>query len=168
MALAEGWDRLRSDTAWHATSWISQWPRTATGADLLVPLIAAPGVHRTVSLTIEPVPTGRALRRLRRARIAHAADVAHRARTGRVEEEGMLAEADDVTRREQDLAAGHGDLAFTGLVVVTAATSEDLDGAQAAVETAAAQSMCELRRLSGQQAAAHTIAALPLAAGVHR
>ena len=168
MALEEAWDRLRTDSAWQAVFWVAQWPRTAVHADLLAPLLAAPGVHRSVSLTVEPVPTGRALRDVRRARVAHAADAVHRARVGRLDDESTLAEADDVTRRELDLVAGHGDLRFTGLVTVSAASAAELDDVCASVETAAAQSMCELRRLNGQHAAAHTVAALPLAGGFAR
>jgi hypothetical protein len=166
MALEESWDRVRTETSWQAVFWMAQWPRTPSRVDFLAAVLAAPGVHRSVSLVIEPVPTGRALRDVRRARVGHAADAAQRARIGRLEEESITAEVDDVTRRELDLVAGHGDLRFTGFVTVTAPTSEELDGACAVVETTAAQAMCELRRLSGQQVAAHTVAAVPLAAPV--
>ena len=72
----------------------------------------------------------------------------------------------ELGRREAELVAGHGDLRFTGLITVTAPTLEDLESACTATEAAAAQSMCEVRRLVGQQAAAHAAAALPLARGV--
>lgn len=168
MALQESWDRLRTETSWQAVFWVAEWPRVPSRVDFLAPVVAAAGVHRSVSWVIEPVPTGRALRDVRRARVGHVADAAQRARLGRLEEESIAAEVDDVTRRELDLVAGHGDLRFTAFVTVTAATSEELDGACSAVETAAAQAMCELRRLSGQQVAAHTVAALPLATPVLR
>jgi hypothetical protein len=160
MGMHEGWDRLRTDSGWHAVFWVRQWPRLEVPAGFLQPLLA-PGVRRSLSLLVEPIPTGRALREVRRARVEHAADAAHRARSGRIEDESERAEHEDVLRRERELVAGHGDLRFTGLLTVTADTSDGLDQACAATETAAAQAMLELRRLVGQQALAHT-AALPL------
>jgi hypothetical protein len=168
MGLVEDWDRVRTDTAWQAVYWVSEWPRTPVRADVLHPLLLAPGVHGSLALIAEPLPVGRALREIRRARVAHASDAIARARAGRVEEKAILAEVDDITRRERDLVAGHGDLRFTGLLTVTAATSEGLDAACAVVEAAAAQALCEVRRLVGQQVPAHTAAALPLAAGILR
>ena len=89
-----------------------------------------------------------------------------RARIGRVEDASTQAEADDLVRREQDLVAGHGDLRFAGLITVSAATAEELDAACRTTEAAAAQAMCELRRLVGQQGQAHAAASLPLARGL--
>lgn len=161
-ALAESWDRVRTDSAVHAVFWLRQWPRTDVAAGFLAPLLLA-GAHRTWSLTCEPVPLARAMRDIRRAKVEHASTAAQRARLGQVDDQTLAAEAEDVARREADLVAGHGDLRFTGLLVVTAPDDDALDVACTAAESAAAQSMCELRRLVGQQAAALTAAGLPLA-----
>lgn len=85
---------------------------------------------------------------------------------GQVEDEAVRAQAADLARREQELVAGHGDLRFVGLLAVTAASREELKGACAAAQGAAAQSMCELRKLVGQQAVAYAAAALPFARSV--
>jgi hypothetical protein len=166
MAVAESWSHLRTDTAVHASYWIAEWPRAEVGIEFLQPLLLAPGAHRTVTLIAEPRPLRTAARDIRRARVDLVADSAHRARTGRIEDEAARAEADDVATRERDLVAGHGDLRFTGLVTVSAADEADLVEACRATEAAAARAMCELRPLAGQQAAAHTAAALPLARGI--
>jgi hypothetical protein len=166
MGVDESWAHLRTDTAVHATYWIAEWPRAEVGVEFLQPLLLAPGVHRTVTLIAEPQALGAAARDIRRARVDLVADSAHRARTGRIEDEAARAEADDVATRERDLVAGHGDLRFTGLVTVTAADETALAEACRTTEAAAARAMCELRPLVGQQAAAHTAAALPLARGI--
>ena len=57
-------------------------------------------------------------------------------------------------------------LRFVGLLTVSAPTAEELEAACSATESAAAQAMCELRRLVGQQGQAFTAAALPLARSV--
>jgi hypothetical protein len=107
-----------------------------------------------------------ALREIRRAKVEHTADAAQRARIGRLEDASTRAEADDLVRREQDLVGGHGDLRFAGLITVSAVSRDGLEAACRATETAAAQAMCELRLLVGQQGQAHAAAALPLARGL--
>ncbi|NMR19198.1 SCO6880 family protein [Cellulomonas fimi] len=161
----EEWDRLRTDTAVHAVYWVAQWPRTETDPGFLRPLLLAPGARRTVSLIAEPVPVARALREIRRGKVEHAADAAHRVRVGQVEDEATRAELDDLLRREAELVAGHGDLRFTALITVTVSTAAELAAGCAAMETDAAQSLCEVRRLVGQQGLAHAAGALPLARG---
>ena len=166
MGVQEQWSYLRTDSAVHATYWVTQWPRSEVHPAFLQPLLLASSGFRTVTLIAEPLPMAKALREIRRAKVEHAADAAQRARVGRVEDESTRAQVADLARREQDLIAGHGDLRFTGLITVTAATLAELDGACAATESAAAQSMCEIRRLVGQQGLAHVAATLPLARGV--
>jgi hypothetical protein len=166
MGIAEQWSYARSDSAFHVTYWISEWPRSATHPGFLRPLLLGPGTQRTFTLLARPLPAGKALREIRRARAEQLADAATRARIGRVEDEATRAAAAELTRREEDLVAGHGDLRFLGLLSVTAATLDDLADACAATETAAAQAGCELRRLVGQQVQAYAAAALPLARGL--
>ena len=166
MGVEEHWRHLRTDSAVHATYWVSEWPRSDVNPAFLQPLVLSPGVFRTVTVVAEPLPIAAALREIRRAKAEHAADAAQRSRIGQVEDEATRAEVDDLIRREQELVAGHGDMRFTGLVTVTAPTLEELDAACAATEAAAAQSLCEVRRLVGQQGLAHLAGAVPLARGV--
>lgn len=163
MGVAEAWSHARSDSAFHATYWIAEWPRSATHPGFLRPLLLAPGTHRTFSLIAQPMPTGKALREIRRARAEQVADATTRARTGRLDDEASRAAAVELTRREEDLIAGHGDLRFLGLIAVSAPTLDDLEDACASLESGAAQAGCELRRLVGQQVQAYAAAALPLA-----
>ena len=163
MALDEQWRHVRTDSGVHAVYWIAEWPRFEIDPGFLQPVLLGGTARRTLSLTMTPVPTGRAMRDIRRARVEHAADAATRVRTGRMEDEAHRAEAADVARRESDLVAGHADLRFVGLLTVTADTEADLDAACVATEAAAAQGMCEVRRLAGQQAHAFLAGALPLA-----
>jgi len=166
MGLAEDWSHVRTDSACHATFWVSEWPHSEVHPSFLRPLLLAPGARRALTLLAEPLPPDKALREIRRAKAEQLADAAQRARIGQVEDEASRAAAADLARREQELVAGHGDLRFVGLLTVTAATPSELDAACAATEAAAAQAACELRRLVGQQAQAHAAAALPLARGL--
>ncbi|HWB36060.1 MAG TPA: SCO6880 family protein, partial [Rugosimonospora sp.] len=101
-----------------------------------------------------------------RAKVEHTADAAQRVRLGQIEDEATRAEVADLERREAELVAGHQDLRFTGLVTVSAPDEATLAERCTAMETAAAQAMCEVRRLVGQQGVAFLAAALPLARGV--
>jgi hypothetical protein len=166
MGAAESWDSVRTDSAHHAVYWVQEWPRSDVHPGFLQPLLLSPGARRSFTLIAEPLPAAKAFREIRRAKVEHTADAAQRTRIGRLEDEAIRAEAADLIRREQDLVAGHGDLRFAGLITVTAKTREDLDAACLATEAAAAQAMCELRRLVGQQGQAHAAASLPLARGL--
>lgn len=162
----ERWASVTTGTVAHATYWISEWPRSEVHAGFLQPLLLGEPTARTLSLIAEPLSTTRALREIRRAKVEHAADAAQRARIGQVESETTRAELADLERREGELVAGHGDMRFTGLVTVTAGDEAQLEQRCAALEAAAAQAMCEVRRLVGQQGVAHAAACLPLARGV--
>lgn len=161
MCLRESWDRVRTDSGWHAVFWVRQWPRSDVDPGFLAGLLT--GGTRALSLVIEPVPLTKALREIRRSRVEHAAESAQRARIGQLDSATAHAAETDVLAREAELVAGHADLRYTGLLTVTAPTSEQLDAACAALEGAAAQAMCELRRLVGQQAAGFLAGAVPLA-----
>jgi hypothetical protein len=166
MAVDEDWESIRTDSAHHAVYWVQEWPRSEVHVGFLQPLLLAPGARRALSLIAEPLSPTKALRDIRRAKVEHAADAEQRARIGRLEDETTRAEATDLVRREQELVAGHGDLRFVGLLTVSAASPAELDAACAATESAAAQALCEIRRLVGQQGQAFAAGAVPLARGV--
>lgn len=166
MGVHELWSMLRTDSCVHATYWVVEWPRSEVHPTFLQSVLLGEATPRTFTLIAEPLATARALREIRRSKAEHIADAAQRTRIGQVEAESTRAEVDDLERREAELVAGHGDLRFTGLVTVSATSESELEERCAALETAAAQAMCEVRRLFGQQGQAHLAAALPLARGV--
>jgi len=166
VAVAESWDQLRTDSAFHAVLWISEWPRSQVFPGFLSPLIFTNGILRTISLHYLPVRADQAARDLRKKKTELISDAHQRTRIGQIADAGATAEYDDLLHQEADLTAGHGVLRTTGLVCVTAPTLEGLDAAVASIEQAAIQASCETRRLVGQQAQAFTAAALPLCRSV--
>ena len=162
MATATSWSSYRSDDAWHATYWVHEWPRLEVGADFLAPLLLhTPGL-RTVAVHAEPVDARTAARAVAASRTAAAANQALRDRVGQVTTRREEAEADDVTRREAELVAGHAEYRFAAFVTVTAATPEALEESCAALEHAAHASYLEVRRMYGEQDQAFTFT-LPIA-----
>lgn len=162
VAVAETWTHLRTDSAYHAVLWISEWPRSLVYPTFLSPVLLSTGVQRSMSLICTPMRTDQAARDIRKKKTEYVSDAAQRARIGQIEDAGQRAEYQDVLQQEADLTAGHGVLRYTGLISVSAPTVAELDAAIAAIEQAAVQSSCETRRLVGQQAQAFTAAALPL------
>lgn len=163
VAVIESWDRIRTDSAFHAVLWVSEWPRSLVYPGFLSPVLLSSGIQRSFSLLCTPLRTDQAARDIRKKKVEHISDAAQRAKIGQVDDATQTAEFDDVLQQEADLTAGHGILRYTGLISITATTSDELEAAVAAIEQAAIQASCETRRLVGQQAQAFTAAALPLA-----
>lgn len=162
VAVNESWSRLRTDSAFHAVLWISEWPRSMVYPGFLAPVLLSTGIQRSFSLLCTPMRSDQAARDIRRKKTEYISDAAQRQRIGQIEDASQTAEFQDVLQQEADLTAGHGVLRYTGLISVSARTAEDLDAAVAAIEQAAIQASCETRLLVGQQAQAFTAAALPL------
>ncbi|MET7518335.1 SCO6880 family protein [Streptomyces sp. NPDC005480] len=163
VVLVEKADRIRTDSAHHATFWIENWPRIETSPGFLHQLLFTSGVRRTLSLTYEPKGLDSALKDVQRKKATVIADAAERARKGQVDSEEDSVEYADIKQRERQLIAGHADVALTGLLTVSADSDEQLNAACAAIETAAVAALIDLRPLTWQQAEAFTNAALPLA-----
>jgi hypothetical protein len=162
VAVTETWGRLRTDSAYHAVLWVSEWPRSLVYPGFLSPVLLFTGIQRSFSLICTPMRSDQAARDIRKKKVEHISDQAQRAKIGQIEDAAQTAEYHDVLQQEADLTAGHGILRYTGLVAISAPTVEELDAAVAAIEQAAIQASCETRLLVGQQAAAFTAAALPL------
>ncbi|HEX4816076.1 MAG TPA: SCO6880 family protein [Nonomuraea sp.] len=165
MAARDSWSTYRTDDAWHATYWIHEWPRLSVGSDFLGPLLSGGGARRTLSLIAEPVDSRHAARQIAAARTAEVANQAMRDRVGQLTTERNRAEAADVERREHEIAAGHADYRFIGLLTVSAESPAALDEACAQAEVTAHACYLEILRLYGEQDEAFA-AALPIGRGL--
>lgn len=164
-AVEEQWSRLRTDATWHAVYWVAQWPRRDVPADFLAALLLSGRARRTVSVVMEPVPTGTAARQVERARTSEVADRELRRRGGFLATVRWQRQAQALAEREAELADGHVAFRFSGYVAVTADAPEALDDACQEVEQAATAADLELRRCYGSQAEAF-MAVLPTTAGL--
>lgn len=160
----ERWHALRTGTSWHATYWVSEWPRSEVGPAVLVPLLVATSQRRTVTMTMTPLPPISAVRRAERERTAGASDAELRRRHGFTQTARARAEQELRQQREGELAEGHAAYLFSGYVSVTADDEAGLARACAEAEQSAALCQLELRRLYGQQHEAW-LCALPAGRG---
>jgi len=162
MGVYEKWANMRTDSAYHAVLWVSQWPQSQVFPGFLAPIMLSAGIRRSVSLIAQPLRADQAAKDLRRKKTEHVANASQRAKIGQIEDAEMTAEYADVLKQEADLTSGHGIVRYTGLIAVSAPTLDALTADVSAIEQAATQASLETRILVGQQAKAFTAAALPL------
>ena len=129
LGMDEMWDRLHHDSGWSRVLWISEWPRIEVPAHFLHSLIFAPGVRKTLCLSLRPKATSEALRQIRREKTEMVADHRQKQKIGQIQDLSDEQEYNDVLARERALISGHADVDFTGWIVVSAATETDLDAA---------------------------------------
>ncbi|MGH2974376.1 MAG: SCO6880 family protein [Solirubrobacterales bacterium] len=165
LAEREHWNTYRTDSAEHATYWISGWPRTDVGPAFLTPLLMQTTALRTVAVCIEPVPHSIAIRKAEASRTAEVAEELARERQGFMTTARIRRRHEAAARREEELADGHAEMRFAGYLTVSAASAEELERTATEVEHAAALCRLELARLYGEQAAGLSFT-LPLCRGL--
>ncbi len=165
LAAAEAWDHYRCDGAFHATHWISAWPRIDVSPMFMDALLADSGTVRTVALTFEPIPPERSAREVEAAITRDRADSELRRRFGQSETARQRQAQESASLREAELAAGHGEVRFSGFVTVSGRDEGELRRACAEIHRYAARARLELRLMYGQQAEAFGFT-LPLARGL--
>ncbi|GAA1783671.1 hypothetical protein GCM10009712_33750 [Pseudarthrobacter sulfonivorans] len=166
MAVVEHWSYLRTDTGFHQTFWIAEWPRQKVFPGFLHPLIYVGDFRHTVTEVIRAVPTTEALRDIRSAQEAHETRRRINTRFDRPLTREQRAEEEEVAQREEEIVAGHGDVRPAAYVTITAPTLEDLARHRQELESAAAGAFVELRLLAGQQWAAFVAGGLPVGRGL--
>lgn len=166
MAVDEHWTYVRTDSGFHQTFWIAEWPRQKVFPGFLHPLIYVGDFRHTVTEVIRAVPTTEALRDIRSAQEAHETRRRINTRFDRPLTREQRAEEEEVTQREEEIVAGHGDVRPAAYVTITAGTLQDLARHRQELESAAAGAFVELRLLAGQQWAAFVAGALPFGRGL--
>ena len=161
MAVSEEWECVRVDRAVHRSWWIEGWPRSEVPAIWMDLLLLGGQCTRTVTVVFEPVSPSQSARSVDEASVALESAESAKSKHGfrvRASERRLR---EEVERREHELVAGYGELAYCGLITVTAPTLDDLDDAAADFEQAATHAGVQLRPLEGRHAAGW-VASLPL------
>jgi hypothetical protein len=164
-AVRETWGELACDGALHVTYWIAGWPRTEVSPLFLDALLGPSSLVRAVSVCFEPMGPERSAREVEAALTRDRADQQVRARLGQIETARHRQAQEAALRREQELAAGHTEVRFSGFVTVSGRDGEELRRATQEVHEQAARARLQLRRLYGQQGEAFTFT-LPLCRGL--
>jgi hypothetical protein len=150
MAVATAWSQLHVDATFHRTFWVSSWPRRPVTADWLGGFLVA-GTTRVMSVVHFPVDPSTSQRRIE-SQLAKLA--AHKQRKHekdrRVTEEDLRTE-DAVHALEEEVAFGHSEVLYLGLLTVSAPSLDALDDASRQVIQSARSHGLGLRVLHGRQ-----------------
>lgn len=161
MATEEAWDHVRVDGAVHRTWWVEGWPRSEVPAVWMDLMLLGGACTRTVTVVFEPVAPSQSARAVDEASVALESAEASKSKRGFRVRAGERRAREEVERREHELVAGHGELAYCGLVTVSAASIEELEDAGADFEQSAAHAGLQLRPLESRHAAGW-VSSLPL------
>ncbi len=165
VAVEEHWDCIHVESGWHASYWVSQWPRIAVPSDFLSPVLLQVGACFNFSMIMEPVAPLKAMRQVEQARTTYIADQELRRKGGFLRTDKQEREHEALLQREQELGEGHAQFRFCGYVTVSAGSVDELGDARHRFEQAAGQAGIDCRKLYGRQldALAYT---LPLGEGL--
>jgi len=163
--------RVDVDAVMHRTFWVESWPETPQSADWFDGVLGDRDLEqvlqRIFTLVVEPVDDDKALAELRSAAARHGGEQLA-AKEGRIRWDPFKArKASAVTAREQEVAGGAAAVAYTGLMLVTAADVDALGRAAKAVERRFRRGRILLRPLWGRMELG-VAASLPLGLGLSR
>jgi hypothetical protein len=161
LAVESRWHEVRVDAAWHRTWWIGSWPRLAVAPSWLEPFLAAGGITRAMTVVLVPVPTHQSRRRIERDLVKLDSDATTREEKGRRVDARHRRATQALLDREEELVAGYPEVAYAGLVTVSAPSLELLDAHGEIVEQLAREHGMDIRVLDARQDVAWA-AALPL------
>ena len=165
LATKEAWSWFAADNTLHRCFQVAEWPRLDVPGDWMRSLLLWSGVVRSVNVIFQPVPRSRSQRAITAQATKIDADVAHRTEKGWRIGAWHRRAAQAWTEREEELVAGFVELAFGGVVTISASTMDELDQASTDITQIAAGVGVELRALHGRHGDA-LVACLPVARGV--
>lgn len=162
---------VETDSAWHRTFWINEWPRYETHPGFLSRLVFAKqqsgaSVRHTFALVAAPIPVGKAMKKLEQEKRTWASNANLRAKTGKPESAADVADWTDIQQHEADLVAGQGELRFSAYLTVTAPNRDELERSAASMLNACAATGLEPRLLPWQQWEALSNVAYPAGLGL--
>lgn len=171
MSCDEKKNYVETDSAFHRTYWISEYPRLEVLPGFMGQVAAAETsagvpVRHSLQIVGTPAALGEALRRIKKQRDAWKQNAELKARRNNDLTAADNADWQNLDAREQDLIAGQGELAWTGFVVVSALSHEALLHACTTMELAGSTASIEMVTLTYQQAAALMAVAYPAGTGM--
>lgn len=161
LTLRTEWDHLRVDAAFHRTWWIGTWPRLAVAPAWLEPFLSGGGITRAMTVILVPVPTHQSRRRIERDLVKLDSDATTKEDKGRRIDARHRRATQALLDREEELVAGYPEVAYAGLVTVSAPDLDTLTDHAEIIEQLARENGMDLRVLDARQDIAWA-AALPL------
>lgn len=151
MAVAPSWDHLRIDGSVQRTWWIGDWPRHPVGPAWLEPFLSVGGISRSVTVVLAPVPAHQSRKRIERDLIKLDSDAVTKEDKGRRVDARHRRATQALLDREEQIVAGHPEIAYLGLVTVSAADLDTLDAHSDLLEQEARACGLDLRVIYARQ-----------------
>lgn len=171
MVIEEHRASVETDSAWHRTYWIQEWPRYETYPGFLSRLVfarkqAGAPVRHTFALVGTPVPVAEAMKNVDEQKRTWITNQNLRAKSGKPDSAADDADWHGIAQHEADLVAGQGELRFSAYLTVTATNKEDLESEAASMLNACSATGLEPRLIAWQQAEALMNVAYPSGLGM--
>lgn len=171
MLVDEHRTKVETDSAWHRTFWIQEWPRYDTFPGFMSRLVFAQQqsgkpVRHTFALVATPVPVAEAMKKIDEQKRTWITNANLRAKSGKPQSAADDADWAGIVQHEADLVAGQGELKFTAYLTVTATGENDLEVEAASMLNACAATGLEPRVMPWQQAEALMNVAYPCGLGM--
>lgn len=161
LSMQAEWRHVQVDSALHRTWWIGAWPRLAQTPSWMEPFLAGGGITRTMTVVMVPVSTHQSRRRIERDLVKLESDAATKEDKGRRVDARHRRATQALLDREEELVAGYPEMAYAGLITVSARDLDELESHGEVIEQLARETGMDLRLLDARQDLAWA-AALPL------
>ncbi len=164
---------VRSDSGWHCTMWIHEWPRSASEVGFVEPLVFArhPVTNEAVShiftIVLTPVKTKAALDRIRSEKKVWRTNQRLKAKRNEHDSAEDRGDWEALQAQEESVVAGHGEFRYGAYLTVSATSETGLESALAGARNALSRTGMEAQVLYCQQAEALMVNALPIGWGMH-
>lgn len=156
----EEYTRIHTDSAFHQTYWIAEWPRTQVESGFLTSLVANGEYTHTVTLVFTPVSVDKALRQIKNSQSGVNSKIRRDQNMGRPLSAENQTQLMELKEREYEIVDGYTDVSYTGYVTISGSTERALGEARSAMKRSIPS--INVRLLAGQQSAAFVAAALPV------
>lgn len=172
MLIKEHRTLVETDSGWHRTYWIQEWPRYETFPGFMSRLIFAKQqskkpVRQTFMLVGEPVQIGQAMKKIDEQKRTWITNSNMRAKTGKPTTAADDADWLALVQQEADLVAGQGELRFSAYLTVTSMSPDVLEQEAASIRNACSATGLEPRSMPWQQAEALMNVAFPCGMGMN-
>ncbi len=151
LVLDTSWSHVRIDSAFHRTWWIGTWPRLAVPPAWLEPFLSGGGLTRTMTVVLVPIPTHQSRRRIERDLVKLESDATTKEEKGRRVDARHRRATQALLDREEELVSGFPEMAYAGLVTVSAPDMDTLEEHGEIVEQLARENGMDLRLLDARQ-----------------
>ena len=171
MAMDEERSYVVTDSGYHRSFWIHEWPRLETYPGFVNNVVFARlpdggPVRHVLNIVTSPVAIRAAMKRIEDAKRTWVTNSNLRQKTSKPESAADRADWVALEQQEAALVAGQGEYEFAGYITVSATSLEELERASQAMRNGCAMSGLEPQILYAQQAEALMVNAFPTGQGI--